>query len=442
MTTQELYKSLEEKHKNGLSWAECANLYNLQFGTKLNNKQIKDRIWKYKSRLKKNDGSPIMPTKRNDVNEYENFVQHNSDGSIDARKIIEYQQEVFGNADKLLLCLGFNPNEWEFINYSYSSWEQRSKNTEGGTDLNNLYAVKFKVKPKENLSPAALMKEAISVLKGNIKPFNFPSIRTFQDGQNNFYHKDKLIELCPVELHLGKIAESIETGEDYNIKIASSKFKNIIEKVVEMQRFEKANKCLVVIGNDFFNSEFDSMTHNKTPQQNDVRYKTLFNTGLELYRDALVTLREYFPCIDVMMCVGNHARAMEFFMYVALQQFFRNDNIVKFSNNLKDTQAYQFGNCAIFYNHGDPNLKQLIKSIPAEFYEIWGRTTYRELHLGHLHKEVTVDDESGMITRRIGSPCNTDAWHYQNRFIGAVKKHQVFIWSATNGLQSINYING
>ena len=142
-----------------------------------------------------------------------------------------------------------------------------------------------------------------------------------------------------------------------------------------------------------------------------------------------------------MLCAGNHARAMETFLYMALEQRFVGDDVVHFIENYRLTQVYQFGKCAIFYNHGDANLKQTIKSIPAEFPEVWGTHPFRELHLGHLHKEVTVDDEGGMITRRIGSPCSTDAWHYGNRFIGAIKKHQIFIWNAKEGLEEIYYIN-
>ena len=66
--------------------------------------------------------------------------------------------------------------------------------------------------------------------------------------------------------------------------------------------------------------------------------------------------------------------------------------------------------------------RELLNQFHLNFFDVWGRTLYRELHLGHLHKEVTVDDDSGMITRRIGSPCATDNWHYQNRFVGATKK--------------------
>src|SRR5574344_685351 len=160
----------------------------------------------------------------------------------------------------------------------------------------------------------------------------------------------------------------------------------------------------LVIGNDFFNSESDNMTTDKTPQQNDTRYKKLFLVGLELYVKTLYTLKNYFKQVDVMLCSGNHARAMEFFLYIALKEHFATDEVIRFSEDFKDTQYYKFGQCGIFFNHGDANLVRTIKSIPSEFFDVWGRTLYRELHLGHLHKEVTVDDDSGMITRRIGSP--------------------------------------
>ena len=91
-------------------------------------------------------------------------------------------------------------------------------------------------------------------------------------------------------------------------------------------------------------------------------------------------------------------------------------------------------------------------AFPTEFYFIAklgdeielrkcnGGKDVKWFQIPDLHKEVTVDDDSGMITRRIGSPCATDNWHYQNRFVGATKKHQIFLWDKENGLVNIHYI--
>ena len=35
----------------------------------------------------------------------------------------------------------------------------------------------------------------------------------------------------------------------------------------------------------------------------------------------------------------------------------------------------------------------------------------------------------------------TDQYHYEERFIGATQKHQIFIWDKDKGLKSIEYIN-
>lgn len=447
MTLSEFYNKVASSRQRGDLWQPYCEEYEKVFGKKILTEQLRTRIksflkyYKEKSSKTNNTNTKTLLESKKKPTEGEgangSYTTKYSDGTLEARKIVEFSQEIFNDNDSLLEYLGFNPNEWSFDHVSWSIWEQNSKK-EG---LNNLYAVKFKLSPKKVLTPKEMADEAIKLLRKNIQPFKVKECNTPKWSDNVKLHSNYLLELSPIELHLGKLADEMESGENYNINVATSKFSRIINSVIEIQQQTQAEKCLVVIGNDFFNSESDGMTTNKTPQQNDVRYKRLFTWGLELYTQAITTLRDYFKKIDVIPCCGNHARSMEFFLYIALQQYFRNDSVIHFSNNYRDTQCYVFGQCSIFFNHGDANLKQLIKSIPAEFYDAWGKTYFRELHLGHLHKEVTVDDESGMITRRIGSPCNTDSWHYQNRYIGAVKKHQVFVWDKTFGLKSIQYIN-
>ena len=125
---------------------------------------------------------------------------------------------------------------------------------------------------------------------------------------------------------------------------------------------------------------------------------------------------------------------------LAISLHFANDDKIQFCENYREYQCYKFGDNAIFFGHGDNNFKRLVRSIPAEFYQEWGSSKYRELHLGHLHSEITVDDQSGMITRRISSPSGVDAWHYGERYLGATQKHQLFIWDRHEGLKGIKYI--
>lgn len=414
-------KELGELVKLGdITWLKASQIINEEFGVDMSSEAVRKRF----NRMPEDTKPEIT----------QEYTTEFGNGTIEAQKIVEYNKEIFGDKKKLLIYLGYDPAQWEFVYVTTSTWNQHTKEQ----TTKQLYAVKFKLKPITNeASLDEAMEIAKELFKQKIQPLELekhPKIETLD--------KDKLMEIPAIELHLGKMAWSGDTGQDYDKDIAVDRFYNILNEVVQIQEQENCDTALITIGNDFFNSDTVNATTTKgTPQTNDLRWKKMFLIGLKLYTEFIETLRSRFNNIDVRLCMGNHDKMSSFYLYIALQQCFKNDEKISFSDNYKDYQCYQFGKCAIFFGHGDGNLKRIIQSIPAEFYKEWGSSKYRELHLGHLHKEITVDDESGMITRRIGSPTGTDQWHYEERYIGATQKHQVFIWDKQKGLKTINYIN-
>lgn len=364
-----------------------------------------------------------------DSNSPVEFTEYSYDGTIEACKIVNSIKEFNGDKSKVLSLLGYSDKDWELLKVRTSIWD-------GGANGEQRYSVKYKVRPISSVPTSDFVSAVVNAIKQEVEPIDLPPKK-----ESISLREETLMEIPPVELHLGKIASKLTTGEEYDINIAENRFYSIFEEVFRKQENERCQTCLLVIGSDFFNSEFNNATStNKIPQQNCAHYIDIFSAGVRMYQRVILQLREMFNDVYVMLCAGNHARAMEFFLYVALQQAYLNDDVVHFSNNYQETQAFEFGENVIFYNHGDADIKRLIRSIPAEFSKAWGEHRNRELHLGHLHKEVVVDDESGMITRRVGSPCATDVWHKLNRYVGNTKKHQVFVWNAYSGLSDIFYI--
>ena len=416
---------LGSRVKNGeLTWEQAKNQINKKYNLNLSSEAIRGR---YRTLQKKS-----YVEMKESIKEYQ--TQYN-DNTIEAHKVVIYSKEIFGDKKKLLKYLGYDPNEWEFVYVTTSTWEQHTKEQ----NTKQLYSVKYKVKPI--LNNTLTLEEAIEIAKNefkkHIKPVNLPK-RPKIDKLND----EKMLEIPGIELHLGKMAWNGDTGEDYDKNIAQDRFYKALEEIVYQQENEKCGKCLLCLGNDFFNSDTVNATTTKgTPQSNDLRWKKMFLLGLQMYKDMLITLRDKFNEIEVRLVSGNHDEMASFYLYMALSQYFSEDNIIKFSDNYKKVQCCVFGNNLIAFTHGESNLKRLIKSIPIEFYKEWGNTIYKELHLGHLHKEMVVDDESGIITRRIGSPTGTDNWHYDERFIGSTQKIQTFVWHKQNGLTSIYYIN-
>ena len=421
----ELQEMLSQ-HNAGASWPDIAD------GTREAGEICRKAVYAYTHRKKFNKHD-----ERIDRNEFHSVEEHHENGEIDFNKKVFFDKDVEKTPDMILKELGYDPNEWAIASWRISEWDVQSNN--GGKTA---YAVRGRIRPKSltdmrDVDYFNAAKEFFSTHKitetTEAKPKPTP----------NEYKDAFLVEVPAIELHLGKRSHVTDTPENYDIKDAERCFNRIIDCVINYSKsVQTTGNCLLVIGNDFFNAEFNNQTTNGTPQQNDGRYKKLFIKGMELYTNAIERMIPVFNHIDVRLCQGNHAQSAEFYLYHSLSQYFRNVKNVNFSDNYRTTQAYVFGDVGIFFTHGDENEKRTIASIPAEFPEEWGKTKFRELHLGHLHKEgATITEMGGMITRRIPSPCAADDWHYNKRFIGNQRCHQFFIWHKTQGLVAANYVN-
>lgn len=428
MDNTELITKLGRRIKDGeLTWRTAAVEYNKATGEELSGETLRGRY-----RRLEDDYSPQST---NESMKHMETQTYNQDGSIDVCKDFYFDSNQEKTPDDILILFGYSPKEWELVSWTIGKWEVAIKDE----DQNRICTtIRAKIKPrlKKDLTNAEYAEIAKEVFSKSIKP-----LKTTKSTKTKQLNPNKMLELPGIELHLGKLAYENETGQDYNTSIAIDRFNHIVSEVVAQQEIEQCDTCLVCIGNDFFNSDtVNNTTTRGTQQFNDVRFKQMFGIGLQMYVQMLLTLRSKFNNVEVRLQQGNHDYMSSFYLYMALSCYFKDDDIINFSDDIKDVQVFEWGKCAIFFTHGDSNLKRLIKSIPAEFYEVWGKTIYRELHLGHLHCEVVVDDNSGMITRRVGSPTGTDAWHYQERFIGATQKYQTFVWDSRKGLSNVKYI--
>lgn len=416
---------LEEERSRGTAYKDIRLNIIDNFGVDYTENHLAVEFWKMKNQNKRiveevEETKEVLPEK----------IELTKKGGALIEKIIELTEEEKMNKEVILSKIVDEPSEWVLNNIKISNWQQHTKEQ----ITKNLYAVKIDIDPVNEVSIDKAIEIAQKRFDNEIKPINFLPRRDL-DGLN----ENLLMEFPAIELHLGKLAWHKETGENYDHKIAKQRFETAIQKTIELQGQQQTSELVYYIGNDFFNSEANNKTTKDTPQQNDVRWQKMFEVGLEIQLEALATLRNYFNKVNVMIVPGNHDRQMTYFLYMALEQAFKNDNIVEFSDNKKLTQVFKWGDCAIFTNHGDVNYKRLVQTLPAEFPKEWGESKFRELHMGHLHTQ-TAQEESGLTTRRISSPSGTDFWHYEQRFNSSLAGHQLFIWDKYEGLKTQEFI--
>jgi len=348
-------------------------------------------------------------------------VEIHSNGSQTSSKLLKMNEQQKKSPVFLLEAHGYDSKQWMILSSKSSIWNMNSK--ENG--IQDLYSSKITVKPLTE----GIVLEDIEKHFNNYKP-------TFIGVEHKKINNNRIFELPIMDAHIGKFSYAPESGENFDHKILKERFNQVIQDVLSEINNQKFEYILLPIGQDLLNADnIEGNTSGGTPQDNDIRWSKMFNLTVELLVDLISNLQRIAP-VKILLVPGNHSKMAEFYTIRYLEAYFRNCKTIEFDSRPIRRKYVEYGNSLIGFSHGDTEKKRIEGLMQIEAKESWGRTIYREFHLGHLHSEQT-RELNGIIIRNISSITSTDAWHYNSGFVGAIKKLQSFIWDKEYGLIKI-----
>lgn len=324
---------------------------------------------------------------------------------------------------------------WEPYRSKINSWEVTMGQDKTATGHPETYT-NWQVTVFLQRKPTNLHKTAIEELIEKIPTLSFPI------KSEELETSGKAIELCPFDVHLGKMAWGIETGEqDYDLKIARGHFIDATLENLEYARWHKPSKIYYILGQDLLHVE------NFIPQTSkggnvldvDSRFPKI------LAQAQSVTIEVLYECIrvaptEVLWVPGNHDINASLFISEIVKQHFRNEPRLEVDNSPKQKKARLWGNLLVGWTH-DANKRQanLVNILPQFFPKLWGLSQFREWHTGHKHKKdewkfMPVLTEGGTIIRQIPTLSQIDAWHVENDFVSAVPATESFVWTLDKGI--------
>jgi len=335
--------------------------------------------------------------------------------------LIEIQNLDNKTPAEMMVLHGYDPIKWELLSCSNKVWNGTSK----AQGTYTMYSSSIRVSPIQD----KLSSDSIIEVYERLKPPKLVKHTYNRSG-------GKLLEFPIMDIHLGKLAWDKESGEDYDLDIAETLYKKTVSDIISRINASEIELIIFPIGQDFFNVDNDKSETNKgTLQSIDSRWQKMYQKGCELVIWAIEQLRVVAP-VKVAYVAGNHCYMLSYFLTINTYSWYRDCEDVSVSISPSVRKYYEFGKCMIGYSHGEEPMKRLDKIMQAEQPEMWGRTKYRELHLGHLHSE-HVEESMGLIIRRISSITRPDNWHTSRAYVGTIKKAQAFIWDKENGLELI-----
>ena len=314
---------------------------------------------------------------------------------------------------------------------------------ERGIDKKDVVSVKHWQSASGEFRFSIVTKEDITANENDI----LKTVSSFIENHSPHYPSIKrkiklnnhLLVINPADIHIGKYANHIETGDGYNVEIACERVLEGLQGLIDKSKGFEVDRVLFCIGNDVLHIDnVYNTTTAGTNQDVDGKWWEHFEIALALYVKCVEILREIAP-VDVIHSMSNHDYQSGFHLAHALKSWFRLDDEVTFDISVAHRKYYKYGKNLIGLEHGDgAKMANLPLTMAQERPLLWSETTHRYWYLHHLHHKVKhkwldAKDFIGVTVEYMRSPSGTDSWHSRKGYVGVPRAIESFLHQKDSG---------
>tara|TARA_R100000081_G_scaffold15728_1_gene6534 strand:+ start:1232 stop:2323 length:1092 start_codon:yes stop_codon:yes gene_type:complete len=312
---------------------------------------------------------------------------------------------------------------------------------ERGIDKKDVVSVKHWQSMSGELRFSIVTKEDYGLSENQI----FKKINNFIEEYSPTYTPIKrkkgnhLLVINPADIHIGKYASELETGEKYDCETAVMRVLEGIEGLIEKAQGFNVDRVLFCIGNDVLHIDNVYNTTTKgTHQDTDGKWWEHYEIALMLYVKCIETLRQ-IASVDVIHSMSNHDYQSGFHLAHTLKSWFRKADDVYFDISVANRKYYAYGDNLIGLEHGDgAKMDKLPLLMAQERPDMWSKSKYRYWYLHHLHHKIKhkwldAKDYIGVTVEYMRSPSSADSWHSRKGFCGAYKACEAFVHDKNSG---------
>lgn len=384
-----------------LDWIEIIE----QLGLDVSSSHLRKLAYGYKEII---DSGGYVPSENIDVDnvKYKEVTEIMENGTQKSDKLVKMSVDQSKDVNYLLAAHGFDKDSWQLMSAKNNIWNVSSKKQ----GVQTLYSSKISVKPKiDGLD----MDKLVELMSSAVKPVSVT--------QNKKTSTDKLLEIPLFDMHFG-----IADFEHYNETLNA-----IAEKITS----KKWNTILFVIGQDLLHNDGFEGTTTSGTMIDKVNMEQAWSDADKFYTTLLTLALENSNTVDGIYSNGNHDKGISYGFVKMLEAKFPQ---VNFESSMKTRKAYVYNDVFIGISHGDKGKARLEKNFYSEFGKEIANANVLEIHTGHIHHEIAKDN-LGFLVRSLATKAKTDGYHYDNGFIGAAKRFQLFEFSKDT-LDTIYYV--
>lgn len=282
------------------------------------------------------------------------------------------------------------------------------------------------VKPSSNqFNPETFIDDLVSEIKNWA-----PDYKTIKRAESSDGH---CLVFDPADVHIGKLASSFETGEEYDQEIAVNRVKEGLQGLLNKASGFKINKIIFVTGNDILHIDTPKRTTTSgTNQDTDGMWYDNFVKAKKLLVEVIETLVTIAD-VEVVYNPSNHDFMSGFMLLQAVEAWFRTSKNVTFNNDMTHRKYVKYGKNLIGTTHMDGAKIQDLPLLMAHEASIhWHECKHRYIYGHHIHHKSSKDYMSVNV-ETLRSPSSADGWHHRNGYQHSPKAVEAFIHHPEHG---------
>jgi len=258
--------------------------------------------------------------------------------------------------------------------------------------------------------------------------------------RNKVSDESYLLVIDPADIHIGKLCDSFESGEDYNSQIAVNRVKEGVNGILDKVKGFNVDKILFVGGNDILHIDSPKRTTTSgTPQDTDGMWYSNFLIAKQLYVEILNMLLEVAD-VHFVYNPSNHDYMSGFFLSDVIKTYFKDCKNITFDTSISHRKYFTYGLNLIGTTHGDGAKTLDLPLLMAQESPDWSSTKHRYIYVHHFHHKLS-KEHIGVTVESLRSPSGTDSWHHRNGYQHAAKAIEGFLHHKKHGqIARINHI--
>lgn len=198
------------------------------------------------------------------------------------------------------------------------------------------------------------------------------------------------------DYHIGQMAWGVESGADWDLKIAEQLLLASFIHMIEAA--PRAKTCVLCLQGDTL--DVDSILPVTPAHKNvldvDGRYSKILAVAIRVIRRLIDHALAKHERVHLIICQGNHDESTSILMRHMFGALYESEPRLSVNDSELPFYVYQHGETMLAFHHGHKcSNEQLPLLFAAQYPKIWGATTKRYAHAGHRH-HVDEKEFSGM----------------------------------------------